>query len=165
MAGKADISTMERSKALNMIMAVLRIGFGLFFLYTGISKIASLEETAEFLSRCDVLPEWGSFPLACVGVSMELVVSICFLGKWLYRGATLMGTLMAGVFLGLFLQAWIRGLKLSCNCLGDLRPIDDYPWEVLVRALLLAGMLLLAWDSRRARGSLWESRTFDFSEI
>lgn len=156
---------MKPNKILTFILTVLRIGFGLFFLYTAISKIPSVAETAEFLTRCDLLPEWCSLPLAYIGIGMEAVIALCFLGKWLYRGATLMGTVMATVFFTLFFQAWIRGLTLSCNCLGDIKSIENYPYEIFMRFLLLAGMLLLVWDSRRYNGSPHKTRNFDFSEI
>lgn len=156
---------MERGRIVGWMMAVLRIGLGLFFLYTGLEKIASLDETAEFLSRCDLLPEWCSFPLAYVGVAMELVVAVCFLFKWLYRAAAIAGVVMTAVFVGLFIQAWIRGLSLSCNCLGDLHAINNYPYEVAMRVLLLAAMILLLWDSRRTKKSPWKFKSFDFSEV
>lgn len=103
--------------------------------------------------------------MAYIGIGMEAVIALCFLGKWLYRGATLMGTIMATVFFTLFLQAWMRGLTLSCNCLGDMQAIENYPYEVFMRLLLLIGMLLLVWDSRRFNGTLQKTRNFDFSEI
>lgn len=146
-------------------MTILRVGFGLFFLYTGFEKIGALDETAEFLSRCDVLPEWCSFPLAYVGVAMELVVAVCFLFKWLYRAAAVAGVVMTGVFAALFIQAWWRGLSLSCNCMGAMHEIDNYPYEVSMRVLLLAGMALLLWDSRRSKKSPWKFKSFDFSEV
>ena len=75
------------------------------------------------------------------------------------------GSVMTGVFLVLYAQAWARGLSLSCNCMGSTHEIVNYPQDTGVRLLLVGAMLLLVWDSRR-RESLptRKPRKFDFSD-
>lgn len=145
-------------------MTLLRGGLGLFFLYTGILKVPDLAETAQFMTRSDILPEWMSMPLACTGVAMELVVGFCLLFKKAYLGATLWAAVMTSVFLGLYAQAWARGLTLSCNCTGTTHEIINYPLDTGLRLLLLGAVLLLAWDARLHDSDLWKSRELDFSE-
>ena len=159
-----DRST-RRPRILLLLTFLLRVGLGLFFIITGLLKIGGLDETAEFLTRSRLLPEWCSMPLACTGVAMELVVGVCLLLRVAYRGATLWGSIMTGVFILLYMQAWARGLELSCNCLGSSHEIVNYPLDTGMRMLLFGGMLLLIWDSRQSSSYLWKFRRLDFSDV
>lgn len=157
---------MRNSRATDILLNLLRVGIGVFFLVTGVLKIGDLGQTADFLTRSDLLPEFCSMPLACTGIAMELVVAVCLVFRLSYRGAAIWGSIMTTVFLLLYIQAWARGLSLSCNCMGSAHEIVDYPQDTGVRLLLLGAMLLLVWDSRR-RDTLTtrKLKEFDFSEV
>lgn len=160
-------AVMRNLSATGILLSLLRIGLGLFFLITAVQKLTpdDLGETAEFLTRSDLLPEFFSMPLACIGIMMELTVGICLLFKLDYRGICLWGVIMTGVYFLLFSQAWARGLSLSCNCLGSTHEIENYPMDTGLRLLLLGAMLLLLWDSRRAVNvTRRKARRFDFSD-
>ena len=158
---------MGHSRFIDFLLALLRVGLGIFFLITGVLKVGGLGETADFLTRSALLPEWCSLPLACIGVAMELIVAVCLISRRSYRGVTLWGVVMCSVFLFLYAQAWARGLELSCNCTGVTHQIENYPLDTSLRLLLVGGMLLLVWDSRRRRIGVWnpENSPYDFSEI
>ncbi len=158
---------MGRTSITNILLNLLRIGLGVFFLVTGALKITDLGITEEFMTRSALLPEWCSMPIVCLGVAMELVVGVCLVFRRCYEGAALWGTVMCSVFLFLYAQAWVRGLELSCNCTGSLHEIVNYPLDTSMRLLLLGAMILLLWDTRRRRTALWDpdDSPFDFSEI
>ncbi len=156
---------MRNVRAIDILLNLLRIGMGTFFLVTGVLKIGDLGQTADFLTRSDILPEFFSMPLACIGVAMELVVGFCLVSRQSYRGGAVWGLVMTSVFLILYLQAWIRGLSLSCNCMGSMHEIENYPQDTGVRLLLVGAMILLLWDARRR--DLYPARKprkFDFSD-
>lgn len=155
---------MRKPFILRLLLFLLRIGFGLFFLTVGLLKITQLSETADFITRSRLLPQAFSLPLACIGVGMELVVGVCLLFRLAYRGATLWGSVMTATFLFLYVQGWIRGLDLTCNCLGSPHSIVNYPTDTGLRVLLLGAMGILLWDSRQPDSGLWKFRKFDFSE-
>ncbi|MBR4107761.1 MAG: hypothetical protein IKK45_03625 [Akkermansia sp.] len=155
---------MVKNRYMTLLLALLRLGLGGFFLLTGMQKVAGLGETADFLTRSRLLPEVCSMPLACIGVSMELVVAACLLGKWHYRGATVWALAMCGTFLFLYLQAWVRGLELSCNCLGSTHEIVDYPLDTGMRLLLLGAVLLLFWEAHRPTPGFGKIRKYDFTD-
>lgn len=159
------IARVRNNRFINLLLALLRVGMGLFFLFTGIAKIPDMGETAEFLTRSQLLPEWCSLPLACTGIAMELVTGLCLLFRLAYRGAAAWGVIMTSVFLFLYVQAWSRGLELSCNCMGDTHEIVNYPLDTGIRLLLSGAMLLLLWDSRSENSAVWRPRRFDFSEL
>lgn len=92
---------MERSKTINIMMLVLRVGIGAFFLLEGLLKVAVLagwglvlrmmgivhvNAMEADLVRFDVLPSWADYPVAGIGLAMEIVVGACLLFRWMYRG-------------------------------------------------------------------------------
>ncbi len=156
---------MRKPVILLVFINLLRIGLGIFFVVTSLLKIPQLDETADFLTRSRILPVECSLPLACIGVGMELLVGICFVLRRAYRAAALWGCVMTAVFLFLYVQGWVRGLELSCNCIGVKHVIIHYPLDSAMRALLLGAMIILAWDSRQNETKLWKFRRFDFSDM
>lgn len=153
------------NRFVNLLLNILRLGMGAFFLVTALQKVGSMNETADFLTRSRILPAFFSFPLASIGLAMELVVAVCLLSKRSYRGATVWGVVMCGTFLLLYFQAWMRGLELSCNCLGSLHEITNYPFDTGMRLLLLGAMLLLFWDSRRPAPTFMKLRKYEFEDF
>ena len=158
------LARMKNGRFINTLMAIMRVGLGAFFLITGLQKITSMNETADFLTRSSILPAFFSMPLACIGIAMELVVAVCLLCKRSYRGATVWGIVMCSTFLLLYFQAWMRGLELSCNCLGSTHEITNYPFDTSMRLLLLGAMLLLFWDSRRPAPTFMKLRKYKFED-
>ncbi len=160
------MTPVRNSRFVNLLMTLLRMGLGIFFIAVGVQKIGGLGETSQFLVRSRLpISDWFAMPLACTGVAMELVVGVCILFRLQYRGAATWGVVMTSVYLLLYTQAWARGLELSCNCLGSTHEIVNYPLDTGLRLLLLGAMLLILWDSRSSSFSLGSSRRFDFSEL
>ena len=155
---------MKNGRFINFLLLLLRLGLGGFFLLTGLQKLAEMDEMADFLTRSRILPAFFSMPLACIGLAMELVVAVCLLTRRSYRGATVWGVVMCSVFLLLYFQGWMRGLELSCNCLGSSHTITDYPFDTGMRLLLLGAMLLLFWDSRRPAPTFMKLRKYEFED-
>lgn len=156
---------MKNSLLLTIMLHLLRISLGIFFLYTSVLKIPDLGNTALFLTRSNILPETWSMPLSCIGVAMEFIVGLCLLLRKQYKGAALWACVMSSTFLLLFVQAWMRGLDLSCNCTGSNAVIDNYPIEIGYRLLLFGACLLLCWDATRGQSHTWRiTRPLDFSQ-
>ena len=155
---------MKNGRFINFLLLLLRLGLGGFFLLTGLQKLAGMDEMADFLTRSRILPAFFSMPLACIGLAMELVVAVCLLTRRSYRGATVWGVVMCSTFLLLYFQGWMRGLELSCNCLGSSHTITDYPFDTGMRLLLLGAMLLLFWDSRRPAPTFMKLRKYEFED-
>jgi uncharacterized membrane protein YphA (DoxX/SURF4 family) len=156
---------MKNGRFINFLLLLLRLGLGGFFLLTGLQKLAGMDEMADFLTRSRILPAFFSMPLACIGLAMELVVAVCLLTRRSYRGATVWGVVMCSIFLLLYFQGWMRGLELSCNCLGSSHTITDYPFDTGMRLLLLGAMLLLFWDSRRPAPTFMKLRKYEFEDF
>ena len=155
---------MKNGRFINFLMLLIRMGLGGFFLLTGLQKLTGMDEMADFLTRSRILPAFFSMPLACIGLAMELVVAVCLLTRRSYRGATVWGVVRCSTFLLLYFQGWVRGLELSCNCLGSSHTITDYPFDTGMRLLLLGAMLLLFWDSRRPAPTFMKLRKYEFDD-
>ncbi|MEG0426541.1 MAG: hypothetical protein RR553_01440 [Akkermansia sp.] len=156
---------MLRFQCIPLLLKCLRIFLGAFFICIGIAKAFELDVLRADIERFQVVPigwEWG---VAALGIGMELVVGFCFLFRKMYKGAAFLGIAMCTVFVGIFLQGWIRGLSLSCACLGVERPVVSYPLEIAWRLLLLGAMFILLWDSYRENRLFTNVVRLDFRDI
>jgi hypothetical protein len=156
---------MYRDRIIDIFFTVLRVGMGLFFLIVGGRKVVQIDQLQADIVRFDFLPSGWEWIVACLAVALELVVGFSFVFKKLYQGATILGIAMACVFVSLFVQGWIRGLSLSCNCLGFEKEVVSYPTEVGMRLLLLGLMLALFWDAFHRGKTLFKPKRLDFSEM
>lgn len=156
---------MFRFQFFQLAMRILSIGLGIFFIIIGLMKLLQLDLLRADIVRFQMFPdgwEWGIAPL---GVACELVIGCCLVFRKMYAAATIAGSLMCLLFVTIFVQGWIRGLPLSCACLGVERVVGNYPLEIFWRLLLLGGMLLLVWDSRRQNRLFNKVVRLDFRDI
>lgn len=156
---------MYRDKAIHIFFWILRVGTGAFFLTVGTMKAFHVDRLEADIERFDIVPQDWAWPVACMGIGVELVVGLCFILRKMYAGASLLGVGLGGCFVSLFVQGWIRGLPLSCSCLGVQREVDNYPFEVTWRLLLLGVMLLLFWDANHREKLYFKPVRLDFSDI
>ncbi len=144
---------------------LMRLTLGALFLYTGFSKVLDIEGTVQTLTLADMLPASFSLPLAYIGIAMEILLGFCLVFKIAYAATTLWTNVLCAVFLSIFVQAWIRGLDLSCNCLGMNSGVQEYPLEICLRLLLLGASLCLSWDAFHPNPVDKKKRPLDFSKI
>jgi len=145
------------------LFALLRIALGVFFSVIAIAKMRSIAALIEEMGRFDVLPQLlvdyhALEAVVYLGLALELVLGICLLGKWCYQAAVRMLPVLCLLFVLLFVQGWIRGLSLSCHCLGVARNVENYPLEVAWRVALMLLTALLLWDSYRQGKQVFHSR-------
>lgn len=135
----------------SLVIKIIRIILGLFFLITGVLKLFRMEPFIDDIARFDLFPPNWEMWIAYLGIGCELVVGYCLLMRRLYESAVFLAIGMCSVFVGIFVQGWIRGLSLSCNCLGVERAVESYPFEVGWRLVLLLLVLSLFWEIRRGK--------------
>lgn len=152
---KSENFMMFRFQFLRLVTKILSMGLGIFFIVIGLMKLFQLDLLRADIVRFQLFPDGWEWAIAPLGVACELVVGICLLFRKMYTAAAIIGSLMCFLFVTIFVQGWIRGLPLSCACLGVERVVDNYPLEIFWRLLLLGAMLVLVWDSMR------QSRLFD----
>ncbi len=156
---------MRNPLSLILLAYLLRLALGLFFLYTGISKLWQIQQTAQTLTQADILPLSFSLPLAYIGIAMEIIVGFCFTFRWAYKAASIWAVVMTACFLGIFVQSWIRDIELYCNCFAMNTQVNSYPLEVGLRLLLFGATISLLWDAFRPSSKKKFRRPLDFSDI
>ncbi len=152
-------------RSYQLVLTILRVGIGLFFLIVGVKKSLSVDRLEADIIRFDIVPVGWEWLLACLGIAVEIVIGVCFLFRKMYAGASLLGLMLTGCFVGIFVQGWIRGLSLSCNCLGVQRDVENYFFEVTWRVLLLGVMLLLFRDANNRERVYFKPVRLDFSDV
>ena len=155
----------SRFQLIHVFTKILGIGLGGFFIVVGLMKLFQLDLLRADIVRFEMFPEGWEWVIAPMGVGAELVVGFCLLFRKMYGAAAIAGSLMSLLFVTIFVQGWIRGLPLSCACLGVERVVESYPLEIFYRLLLLGAMLLLVWDSRRNSRLFSKVIRLDFRDI
>lgn len=156
---------MLREKIIRIFLLLLRLGMGGFFLFVAWSKLFHLDQLQATIDRFAIFPEAWGHPLACLGVACEMVVGLGLLFRRTCAGAALLGSALTFTFVALFVQGWIRGLALSCNCIGVEREVTSYPFEVAWRLGLFLLMLVILWNSCRKGKTYFNVTRLDFSEM
>ena len=80
---------MLREKIVRFCLLLLRLGMGGFFLFVAVRKLLHLDQLQETIDRFAIFPEAWGHPLACLGVSCEIVVGLGLLFRRTCAGAAL----------------------------------------------------------------------------
>ncbi|MGA0854291.1 MAG: DoxX family protein [Luteolibacter sp.] len=126
-----------------IIALILRVMLGCWFAYSGGLKIFGtgldrfLVDVGNYRMVGPPLDAWVAYGVPWV----ELVSGVCLMLGVLRRGALLTVFGLISVFSIAVGSAWVRGLDISCGCLGS-----DAPIRYWAKALEFSGyFLLLAW--------------------
>lgn len=82
---------MLREKIVRFCLLLLRLGMGGFFLFVAVRKLLHLDQLQETIDRFAIFPEAWGHPLACLGVSCEIVVGLGLLFRRTCAGAAAAG--------------------------------------------------------------------------
>jgi len=132
------------------VVLLARIALGAVFLYAGAIKAFDARGFADDIANYQLLPGLLVPTVAAALPWVEMAAGLSLvLGRWSRGAALLVGGLMTAFTLAL-LQAFARGIDLTCGCFGGDAPAD---WTTLVRDLvLLAGAaFVFAFDRCGAR--------------
>lgn len=133
------------------LFKTLRILLGILFVWAALSKLANPTGFLGDLYGYELpLPRGFWMAVAVVLPWVELLCGLMLLsGWWLETALTLTAVLVAG-FLVATLQAWVRGLQISCGCFdlgllgldpeGGLARFIESPGFAVVRNLALAAV-------------------------
>jgi len=106
-----------------MIYRVLRLGLGLVFLYSGLSKSLDLTYFSGIINAFGILPESLSFPAAICIVGLELLLGT---GIILDKKGSLSGILIMLLgFMGVAGYAIYMGYDIDCGCFGPGDPAGE----------------------------------------
>jgi uncharacterized membrane protein YphA (DoxX/SURF4 family) len=98
---------------------VLRLFLAAVFLYAAYTKLRQPYLLfAMSIDAYQLLPEWAVLTLARVIPWLELLLGILLATGYGLRYAAAGATLMLGLFFGVMLQAYIKGMGIDCGCFG-----------------------------------------------
>ena len=100
---------MLREKIVRFCLLLLRLGMGGFFLFVAVRKLLHLDQLQETIDRFAIFPEAWGHPLACLGVSCEIVVGLGLLFRRTCAGAGQKGSTQTIKIVGVFKVTLIRG--------------------------------------------------------
>ena len=125
-----------------------RILLGLIFVYASHDKILHPAAFAQAIENYQILPSFFINPAAAVLPWLELIVGVLLLaGRWV-PGASLLSTVLMGIFLAALAYNQVRGLDVSCGCFSTQSDAGAADWWTVVRdcTLLLVSSFVLAFS-------------------
>jgi uncharacterized membrane protein YphA (DoxX/SURF4 family) len=131
------------AKPIEVVALILRVMLGCWFAYSGGLKIFGtgldrfLADVANYRMVGPPLDAWVAYGVPW----LELIAGVCLMLGILRRGALIAVFGLVLVFSVAVGSAWVRGLDISCGCLGG-----DEPIRYWAKALEFAGYFLtLGW--------------------
>jgi uncharacterized membrane protein YphA (DoxX/SURF4 family) len=128
-----------------MFFMVLRMVFGLVFIYAGGTKIPDPAGFAETIVNYRILPASLVSPAAVFIPWIEVLCGLSLVFGVFARGGALLLDLMLGAFTASVAYNWWRGLDIECGCFGDAEIMNAGMAAATIRdaALLLIGLVVL----------------------
>lgn len=129
-----------------IIYWLLCIAFGGTFVYTGFLKVWELgpikftDDIRSFHLLSDPWVAWLAMSLPW----LEILCGAAVMTGILRRGGLLLLSMLLLVFLGAFIQAWIRGINPSCGCFGHTGLKTEVAAMIALDLILLAAAKVLS---------------------
>jgi uncharacterized membrane protein YphA (DoxX/SURF4 family) len=135
-----------------VISVTVRTILAFAFLYAAYTKLR--QPWLVFAMSIDaygVLPEMGVLAVARILPWLELVLGLLLLAGFWLRVVSAMTAAILGIFFGLMLMSYGKGMGIDCGCFGVGEPLT---WKTLIRdGLMLAAALALTWSARSEAGA------------
>lgn len=142
---------------MTVFRAILRLGLGAIFAWAAVVKIL---EPREFLDAIQSYHLLSGLPAGIVAVWLpwlELTLAVALWVPRVSRAATGMIAILCTLFLASLVQAWLRGIDITCGCFGDSSVVSgsDYlPYVARDVALVIAALLLWRVEKKTAPTSV-----------
>ena len=125
------------------LILVLRLFLAAVFLYAAYTKLRQPYLLfAMSIDAYQLLPEWAVLTLGRTIPWLELLLGILLATGYGLRYAAAGATLLLGLFFGVMLQAYVKGMGIDCGCFGLGEKIS--PFTLTRDGLLVALSLILA---------------------
>lgn len=127
---------------------LMRLGLGLVFLYSGLSKSMDLNYFAGVIDAFGILPSGLTFPAGVVIVVLEIILGAGIIQDW--RGSLSGMLVMLLGFMCVAGYAIYMGYDIDCGCFGPGDPAAEafsHLYEVLYRDAVMVAVIsyLYVW--------------------
>lgn len=126
-----------------MVGWIFRLLLAGIFVYAGIVKSIRPDAFLSDIESFRMMPYWMAWLVAFYLPPLEVALGVGLLlrrflavSSWLLMGLT-------GVFIAALVQAWLRGLDVSCGCFGTGAEGVNYIWSIGRDFLIFLTLLLL----------------------
>ena len=119
------------------------------FIYAGVLKVLDPAQFAHDINNYRILPWTPSVVLAFYLPWLEIFCGLALIGRYLYRGALSILSVLIAVFTLATIAAKVRGLDITCGCFGHASQHWSLPAHLATNLAILAGLLML-WVSGRS---------------
>jgi peroxiredoxin/uncharacterized membrane protein YphA (DoxX/SURF4 family) len=145
----------KQRRIANYGVALLRIGFGLVFIFSGGLKMITFAGFSEAISNFGMIPErWVSFAAMFIP-AIEFIIGMGILVGWKIASMSQLAVAMLVVFTAVIAFKLSEGAEISCACFGPLsseKISGATVWRNLI--LLCCGVLVFAFA---AKASFWKN--------
>jgi uncharacterized membrane protein YphA (DoxX/SURF4 family) len=140
----------SQSKGFQIVSLLLRLVLGGIFVYAAWTKLSSPWELfAMSIDSYQLLPLTMVELVARTLPWFELAIGVFLIAGIFLRSAAVATSLLLGLFFGLMVRAYAKGMAINCGCFG---PGEVISWKTLLRdGSLLAASVALASMSFWAR--------------
>ncbi len=122
---------------------LLRCLLGAVFLFAGFSKAGNPLLFSRDIAGYRLLPESIVNLMAVYLPYLEILIGITLLTRIFYSGGLILAGALLTIFVGAIASALIRGLDISCGCLGSASP--SLPEAMTRNLVLIAAWIAVAW--------------------
>jgi putative oxidoreductase len=120
----------------NLLFLILRLFFGVLFLYSGFVKITEPVVFAESIGNYQILSIWLSHWGAVLIPALEMVLGfMLLLGLWIKETVIFTAGLFV-IFDIMIIQAAVRGLNISCGCFSVSQNGLIDLWKIIENSIL-----------------------------
>ena len=102
---------------------IIRISLGLFFFYSGVSKLVNPKAFALVIEAYGLIPDFMNMPVAISLPSLEVIAALGLLKE--VRGSLSIITGLIILFMGILGYGIYLGLDIDCGCFGPGDPEGD----------------------------------------
>ncbi len=103
---------------MDLFWTVLRVAYGLLFVYAGAEKIADPVTFAGVIHNYQIVPVKLVYAVALGLPALEVVCGLALCAGTLARGAVVVLNALMAVFIAVMGIALLRGLDVTCGCFG-----------------------------------------------
>ena len=133
-----------------LILTLLRIALGFFFLIVGLIKLRDLDAFTEDIFNYQILfPPYDGYAAYFVAWLEVLAGLAVIIGRWALRGSLLLIAGMLLTFITALSIAAAKGLNINCGCFGSSEEPTNFPLHIGMNVLLLALTAFLFWRTTK----------------
>ncbi|MDQ8189662.1 DoxX family protein [Roseibacillus persicicus] len=128
------------------LFLILRLGLGIFFVWSGLIKLADLDAFTEAVFNYQILfPPYDGYAAYFVAW-LEVIAGLAtVIGRWGARGGLLAIAFMLAAFNIALGIAASKGLNINCGCFGSSEEPTNYLLHIGLNLLLWVLAIILLW--------------------